>query len=280
MEDVQTASVVTKFFTPTSSLSIIEYGTRFFGISRKELDDFYFFSKIYGLDIYGDLEYSSSEIPLFQRRELERRIAKISGNFVFAGLPTSGKSTLINILHHITGKQITSYDLIKEMRKLQFCRKFNVTKKIFKQNFSTLMTGTFDGSYRDWLTEVFKESVVESLKNGTLLDIGGYNLLREQEYLFLKQNNINIIYIDIGREMWLAKSLALAKERPDFMEVYEQDTTIDKRVYQKFCEETYDLKGGVCKTRSDFIIQRKKMNPLELLLQSITILHKQEKYKF
>jgi len=255
----------------------MEKETRFFGISRKELKEFYLISKRYGLHIYGDLEQSALTIPVFQEREINKKIIKIVKPFVFAGLPTSGKSTLINILHYITGKKITSYDLIKEMRKGQLCRKFNVKKTEFKQNFNKLMEGVFTGSYREWMTEIFKETIIESIKNGTLLDIGGYNLLREKEHLFLKENKVKIIYIDVGREAWLTNSFKLASERPDFKDIYEQDVTDKKIVYRKFCEETYDFKGGVCKSRSDIIIERKQLNPLELLVKTINRLNVHDK---
>jgi hypothetical protein len=250
--------------------------TRFFGISRKKLDEFYSIQKKYGLDIYGILEQNAPKIPPFQQKEIYKKIKNIKSCFVFAGLPTSGKSTLVNILHHLTGKKITSFDLIKEIRKGELCEKFNVTKSEFKENFEKLMKKRFAGSYREWITEIFKEAVRESINNNTLLDIGGYNLLREKEYLFLKENKFKIIYIDIGKKLWLTNSSILALKRPDFKEAYEKDKTNEKKEYQKFCEKTYDYNIDICKSRSNITIRREQLEPLELLIASIAKLNSRQ----
>ena len=244
--------------------------TRFFGISRTDLDEFYKIRNKYGLDIYGDLEgINKISVSDNDKQKICNLLSTIKSKFVFTGLPTSGKTTMLNLLHEITGKKIISYDLMKEMEKAKLCKKFGLKKEYLKANFEQLMKNEFNGTYREWLTEVFKKAVRESIENDTLLDIGGYNLTREKEYSFLVENNVSMIYIEIGKANWYNEGAYLANQRNEFRDAYNNDPSSSKEAYIQYYKSIYDIKGKEMREKSTIVVERGTLTPCELLEKSL-----------
>ncbi len=174
---------------------------------------------LYSIDYFLDKETDKSKTD-----ELVKEILNEKRNIVLIGMPTSGKTTIGQILSrrlHMTHIDTDQLIIKKIWMPIKIYFKLNGEEK-----------------FREIESDVIKEV---SKQNSKVISTGGGSILKEENMINLKMNSI-VIFLDRDKDsLYLSSSRPLINDRSDIDKLYDERIEL----YKKYADITIKNNGDI-----------------------------------
>lgn len=225
---------------------------KFLGVSKEDLMRFPSEAAQYGFTI-TPTENSSLDIKHTDKLLISRFLSNHKGKFVLTGIASAGKSTLVNILHTLSGEKVMCLDLVVGIEKIKVCKQFGFANaEQLRNDFAKTVATTGYTDYTSWKKNICLRCINEALDRKALLDLGGFSILDEDVYKLLKSKDVNIILIEEDEKQWLTKIDFLAQTRSDFATIKAKDPN----GFLEFCNNKFNKSLVEYTRKADYILHK------------------------